>query len=118
MMHKWEFADGTVVRWTSKGSVLVDGTSALANDIRGDLNRIEYEPCQILVIPPPGGCVDLDLSSVWIVNEWLKWRGEEFRSIKIVSSTYMPKDEDMPPEAAELVQRARAWKPLPYGYVT
>ena len=117
MIHRWEFSDGTVVRWTSSGSLLVEGNSKLARGIKW---RTEH-PCQlgrVLVIPPPGGLVDVDLLSIWLVDAFLR-EDAMFYRVDLVSSTYTPKDEDMPPDVYNLVMRARAWpnKPLPPGAV-
>ena len=117
MMHKWEFEDGTVARWTNKGTVLVSGESKLANSIRESINFPVNLPCSVFVHHEAGGMVDLDMSSIWLVDRLMRNEADRL-FLKIVSSTYTPRDEDMPPDAAEKVYRSRNWPPLEDGEVS
>jgi len=118
MMHKWEFEDGTVVRWTSKGSMLVHGDSDFADHIRGRIERASSWHGTYVAVHFEAGClVKVDMSSIWLVDRLMRNEAMN-RFVKITSSTYTPRDEDMPPEAAEKVYRSRNWPPLPEGAVS
>ena len=114
MVHKWVYSDGTVVRWTSKGSVLISGDTYLAKNLRWLFTKNPQYGVEIL--PSPSGDVPLDTASVWMVNRWLDdivryawaWGPRPFdyvdRQGSLVSSTYKPKDEDIPPRIAEMIR--------------
>ena len=103
MLHKWEFSDGTVARWTNTGSLLIDGQSELAKALAHRTRLPPHRPgWSVYIHPFSGGSVPLDLSSVWLVNLFFEQEAERCRA-SVVSSTYTAKDEDAPPNAAELL---------------
>ena len=112
MLHKWEYSDGTVVRWTSKGSIVVSGETNLANNLREMLElrtTVDVFPSFSMEVP-------FDRSSVWLVDLWLHnivinrwaWGPCPFDySVRepgvLVSSTYTPRDEDIPHHVVEII---------------
>ena len=108
MKHTWNFSDGTVATWTDAGTLEAAPETKLAENIRYRSSWPPDSPFQVEVIPCD--TVDLDLRSIVLVDLFL--RAECGRlGIDLVSSTYEPKDEDMPPHVAEKVLRARQWGP-------
>ena len=107
MLHRWDFADGTVVRWTDSGSVLVDGDTKLAWWVQWGVNAPSYRRPSIRVVAPPGGLVDVDFTNIWLVDMYLRLEALRLH-VDVVSSTYTQRDEDMTPEVAAEVLRARA----------
>ncbi len=88
----WKFADGTT--FTLCGCKREDGSavghvdmrsefgppSKLRHRLRADLFRLrEYAGAvRIDVTAPPGGDVGLDLDVPWLVDAWLRQRGEAY----------------------------------------
>ena len=116
MKHGWKFSDGTNAEWSEDGSVQVGGVSPLADGIRLRLRLANTGRTTVRITPPPGGMVDLDLKNVWLVDRLLRTEAPRFR-VQVVSSTYTPRDEDIPPQMLDMVQRSRNWDPLPPGAI-
>jgi len=76
MMHKWEYSDGTVVRWTSKGSILVGGESGFAKNLRhafaNDLATLTFG------LEPSVTRVPVDSTSIWLVNQYIEHYAFEY----------------------------------------
>ncbi|MCL2825468.1 MAG: hypothetical protein FWD57_15865 [Polyangiaceae bacterium] len=119
MIHKWEYSDGTTVRWTNNGVILIGGDGYLAANLRSILDE-GVEP-RIQIVSPPGGTIRLDRASLWLVDTWLRqttiyaWAWGPIphdyvdRRGHLVSSTYTRSDEDMPPHVAKMVRDRNKW---------
>lgn len=105
MIHKWEFEDSTTVRWTDKGSVLVDGRSPLAEAIR---EATSFPLAWVDVGIPPCGDVKLDLMNVWLMHKLCEQEARRM-GVQLVDTTYTPSGEDIPPEAAKIIARDDTW---------
>jgi len=104
--HTWEFSDGTTARWEGAGSVVVVGDSSVADGIRTMLRLVAEAPIRIYAARAPGNSVNLDLTSIWLVDRMLKTEAARL-GVALVSSTYSPRDEDMNAETARIVLRDR-----------
>lgn len=104
MIHKWEFEDGTTVRWTDKGSVLVAGRTPLAERVRAGVEL--GSPVDVGMAP--GGDVPLDLLSAWLMNLFLEQQARRV-GVQLETSTYAPTDADIPVDAAAILARDAAW---------
>ena len=116
MTHTWVFSDGTYATWASGGEIVMQGISRYADCIRGELRAVAEGGSTVRITPPPCGLVDLDLKNVWLVDRLFRTEAPRFR-VEVVSSTYTPRDEDIPPEMLALVQRSRRWGPVPPGAI-
>lgn len=99
---RWHFSDGTEAELL-EGGLEVTGTSELAVLLRA---LLAVGLPRVCVVPPPGGCVPLDVRSAWICDVWLRAVASS-RRVGVASTDYEPSDEDIPPEARELIEERR-----------
>jgi len=110
---EWLVSDGTRVTWEG-GEVRVEGASALAAALRGDLAaaRAGY-PREVSIAPPPGGGLPFDPSNVWMIDRWVREEASRpsLRQALSVSSSYVPRDDEAPPRARKLLARYNGGPP-------
>src|SRR4051812_34979172 len=111
-MARWTISDGSEVRSGGKGT----GSGPVARDLTEDGVAMEHgSAISVIVVPPPGGAVPLDLESDWLVDVWV--RAAAVRFSETVESDYKPRAADVPPEVRKL-RRERARGPkMPPGTV-
>jgi len=100
VIHRWQFEDGTSVRWTDRGSVLVSGAGPMAESVRVGIDL----RAPVGVGPAPDGDVRLDPLSVWLLHKFLEQEARRLGA-NLVETSYVPAEQDMPSEAASILQR-------------
>ena len=115
-MQNWKFSDGSVVIWNINGSIRVEGNSSFAESIRRSFGYPSDYRISVRVAFMPGGCVALDRLNIWLIDRFLRNESSRY-TVAIMSSTYTPRDEDMPVKAKEIIERFRNAPPPEPGVV-